>query len=188
MSITTRIGRFLRQKLVPTTAKPAAPAAIRTFPLVQLTNLTESDFRLGPLTCRQWDTHFIACFTKYQQRSAHFNEFFPDPDAFLAAGKVVIDSNTSARGKQISSLCSEFSAGFFRHAAKALGTEIEKVTPANRAAHDVLFASSYAYLRLLKLALKVAQAKRAGNPTNELIENANKFFTKLQGIAFRVVA
>lgn len=157
----------------PTNITPLKPAAttgisraktIINFSLAQLSRLSVSQVKIGPLTCREWESHLQSCFSLYWRESHHIREYFPKGlSDFLSAQTKRPPSGATVEAQMRYGVQTEFASGLLR--------QIEEET-----GHDFMTlglpASAFMTLRSLPEKIRLRQA--AHEPFLDLIVEANR--------------
>ena len=149
--------------------KPAATAGVSRaktsidFPLAQLSRLSVSKIKLGPLTCREWDRHYTDCFNIYWHGSDRIRNYFTGGlSAFLSAPKGRPSAESPNVSKMRYQLQLEMACNFVRHISGATGLS-----------HEEVERSLPVFEALKELSVKVRIYQNAGKPISEAIRQAN---------------
>ena len=163
MSITIRPSNMMPPKTASPAAAPRAKAVIR-FSLAELGRLSTSEIKIGPLTCREWETHLQSCFALHWKESHQIREYFPKGlSDFLAAPTKRPPLGSPVEAQMRYGVQTEFATGLLR--------QIEEET-----GHDFMTlgfpASAFMTLRSLPERIRLRQETRA--PFLDLIVEANR--------------
>jgi len=140
------------------------------FPLAQLSRLSSSEIKIGPLTCREWDRHLQEYFASCWQASPQMQAKFPGGLVqFIASDKNSLPIGGGSRDEKIiASIQLEFMGKFAGKVSRLTGIHFEQTT-----------IPSLIFLELKELAAKI-DLRRTANPQariDDLLMKCNTFLS-----------